>query len=109
MVEAESSDEDVLTQEAAIANDSDSESDESESFYSADSEDDSEADSEDEDPRVKVLSVLELEDLFLKKAPPLSSRLFLARSTKAVLTSSSLFRCQWEPPYKTDCGACGLS
>ena len=47
------------------------ESDESDEFPFIDEEEDSE---DDQDPRARVLSVLELEDLFIRAAPPLSSK-----------------------------------
>lgn len=68
-VESEPSEEPTEEQENGPESDSDSEEEEKGEFYSSAEED---AESE-QDPRIKVLSVLELEALFLHSAPDLSS------------------------------------
>lgn len=68
-VESEPSEEPTEEQENGPESDSDSEEEEEGEFYSSAEED---AESE-QDPRIKVLSVLELEALFLHSAPDLSS------------------------------------
>ena len=83
-------------EEEDVPSDSDEDSD---AFYSADEVDeDDDGETDTSDSRIKVLSVLELEELFTKSAPDLSSkpRISSLPWLLVMLTVSSVCRCQWK-------------
>ncbi len=113
-VEPEDEDEEEIGGEETLAS---SEDDEEESQSGSDDDDDAyySADEQEEelyatdDPRAKVLSVLELEDLFIKMAPDLSGKSFLTLFWSVSESVSSLCRFRRKNTSKTCRRTCWLS